>query len=228
VLGGRGYYSLPGPLLPSIHRSAWKSNARKFTVASDPPDAATNAIRRHGSTTSGSKRGTKYRSLHRNVARCCDSQHRNYPRNPALEDRFSTGLRLETAIQEVRTAVIECSVNSAVAATRESGRVGCASRGKPSREKDSVGLWWVRVGTPLVCLVLAALNMGRTGPIPQPTPHMGDPWAALVVGALLWALASVVVASESARGGMRRRTWGWVASFLTASLVAAYAFGKVV
>jgi hypothetical protein len=57
---------------------------------------------------------------------------------------------------------------------------------------------------------------------------MGDPWEALVVGALLWALASVVVASESARRGMRRRTWGWVASFLTASLVAAYAFGKVV
>jgi hypothetical protein len=97
-----------------------------------------------------------------------------------------------------------------------------------SRKKDSVGFWWVRVGTPLVSLALAAPNMGRTGPIPRPTPPMGDPWAALVVGALLWALASVVVASESARRGMRRRTWGWVASFLTASLMAAYAFSKVV
>jgi len=57
---------------------------------------------------------------------------------------------------------------------------------------------------------------------------MGDPWAALVGGALLWALASVVVATESARRGMRRRTWGWVASFLCATVVAAYAFGKVV
>jgi hypothetical protein len=133
-----------------------------------------------------------------------------------------------TEFQEVRTAVILCSVNSAVAATRGPEHVGCVSRGKLSREKDSVGFWWVRVGTPLVCLALVARNMGRTGPIPRPTPPMGDPWEALVVGALLWALASVVVASESARRGMRRRRWGWVASFLTASLVAAYAFGKVV
>ena len=91
-----------------------------------------------------------------------------------------------------------------------------------------MGLWWVRVGRRLVCLALAAPNMGRTGPIPPPTPPVGDPWAALLVGALLWALASVLVASESARGGMRRRTWGWVASFLCASLVAAYSFSKVV
>jgi hypothetical protein len=32
-----------------------------------------------------------------------------------------------------------------------------------------------------------------------------DPWAALFLGALLWALVSVVVATESAKGGMRRR-----------------------
>jgi hypothetical protein len=55
-----------------------------------------------------------------------------------------------------------------------------------------------------------------------------DPWAALVVGAVLWASASVVVATESTRRGMRRRMWGWVASFLAASVVAAYAFGKFV
>jgi hypothetical protein len=45
------------------------------------------------------------------------------------------------------------------------------------------------------------------------------------VGALLWALVSVVVATESANQGMRRRNkWGWVGSFLVASVVAAYAF----
>ena len=93
-----------------------------------------------------------------------------------------------------------------------------------------MGFWWVwDVGTSLVCLGLAAQNMGRKGPtIPPPTP-VGDPGAALLVGALLWALVSVVVATESAnqgmrRQGMRRRKWGWVASFLVASVVAAYAF----
>ena len=94
---------------------------------------------------------------------------------------------------------------------------------KLAREMDSVGFWWVWVGTSLVCLALAAQNMGRTGPIPPPTP-VGEPGAALLVGALLWALVSVVVATESANQGMRRRKWGWVASFLVASVVAAYAF----
>ena len=50
----------------------------------------------------------------------------------------------------------------------------------------------------------------------------------MLVGALLWALVSVVVATESAKLGMRRRTWGWVASFLAASVVAAYSFGRFV
>ena len=81
-----------------------------------------------------------------------------------------------------------------------------------------MGFWWVwDVRTSLVCLALAAQNMGRTGPIPPPTP-VGDPGAALLVGALV----SVVVATESANQGMRRRNkWGWVASFLIASVVAA-------
>jgi hypothetical protein len=95
-------------------------------------------------------------------------------------------------------------------------------------EKDAVSLWWTwDVGTSLVWLGLTAQNMGRTGPIPPPTP-VGDPGAALLVGAMLWALVSVVVAAESANQGMRRRKWGWVASFLVASLVAAYAFGRFV
>jgi hypothetical protein len=91
-----------------------------------------------------------------------------------------------------------------------------------------VSVWWTWVvGTSSVCLVLATKNMGRTGPIPPPTP-VEDPWAALFVGALLWALVSVLVATESANGGMRRRAWGWAASFLCASLVAAYSFGRLV
>ena len=78
------------------------------------------------------------------------------------------------------------------------------------------------------CLgALMARNLGRAGPIPPPTPA-GHPWAALLLGALLWALASMVVSAESARGGMRRRTWGWLASFLAAALVAAYAFWRLV
>jgi hypothetical protein len=52
---------------------------------------------------------------------------------------------------------------------------------------------------------LMARDLGRAGPIPEPHPA-GHPWAALLLGALLWALASLVVAAESARGGMRRRT----------------------
>jgi hypothetical protein len=100
-------------------------------------------------------------------------------------------------------------------------------RGKLPREKDSVGFWWVWVGTSLVCLALAAQNMGRTGPIPPPNP-VGNPGAALLVGALLWALVSVVVATASANQGMRRLKWGWVASFLVASVVAALSFGRFV
>jgi hypothetical protein len=33
-----------------------------------------------------------------------------------------------------------------------------------------VSFWWVWAGTSSVCLALAAQNMGRTGPIPPPTP----------------------------------------------------------
>ena len=111
-------------------------------------------------------------------------------------------------------------------AGRGSGRVGYDQRGKLPREKDSVGFWWAE--TSLICLALAAQNMGRTGPIPEPTPPGGDPGTALLLGALLWALVSVVVATESANRGMRRRAWGWMASFLAASVVAAYAFGRLV
>ena len=91
-----------------------------------------------------------------------------------------------------------------------------------------MSVWWAWVvGTSSVCLVLATKNMGRTGPIPPPTP-VEDPWAALFVGSLLWALVSVLVATESANAGMQRRAWGWAAAFLCASLAAAYSFGRLV
>jgi hypothetical protein len=41
-----------------------------------------------------------------------------------------------------------------------------------------VGFCWVGAATSLVCLALAAPKMGRTGPIPPPTPTGGVPWAA--------------------------------------------------
>ncbi len=90
-----------------------------------------------------------------------------------------------------------------------------------------MSFWWVWSGASLACLALAAQNVGRTGPIPPQTPG-GDPWAALLVVALLWASVSLVVATESANLGMRRHVWGWAASFLSASLVAAYSFGRFV
>jgi hypothetical protein len=99
--------------------------------------------------------------------------------------------------------------------------------GEPPREEVSVSVWWTWIVGTSVCLALAAKNMGRTGPIPPPTPEE-DPWVALFVGALVWALVSMLVATESANGGMRRRAWGWAASFLCASLVAAYSFGRLV
>jgi hypothetical protein len=92
----------------------------------------------------------------------------------------------------------------------------------------ALSFWMVWAGTSLVRLAIAAQNMGVTGPIPSPTPPGANPGAALLVGALLWAVVRVVVASESANRRMRRRAWGWVASFLAASVVTVYAFGGVV
>jgi hypothetical protein len=112
-------------------------------------------------------------------------------------------------------------------ATLGSEAVACVSRGKLLREKDSVGFWWVRTATSMLYLALAVKNMGRTGPIPPPTP-LEYPWTVLFVGSLLWALVSVLVATESANAGMRRRAWGWAATFLCASLAAAYSFGRLV
>ena len=91
-----------------------------------------------------------------------------------------------------------------------------------------MGLWLVWAGTSLSWLMSETRNMGRTGPIPAPAPLGGDPGSALLLGALLWASLSLLVANESARRGMRRRAWGWLFSFLAGSLVAAYAFARLV
>jgi hypothetical protein len=40
-----------------IQQSAWKSNSRKFGVASDPSSAAPSTLQRHGATLSASKHG---------------------------------------------------------------------------------------------------------------------------------------------------------------------------
>jgi hypothetical protein len=53
---------------------------------------------------------------------------------------------------------------------------------------------------------------GQDGADTHANSSWGDPGAALLVGALLWALVSVVVATENANQGMRRRKRGWVAS----------------
>ena len=74
-------------------------------------------------------------------------------------------------------------------------------------------------------VVLAAQNMGRTGPIP-PSPG-GIQWASLLSVSLLVVGISVAVAVLSARYGMRRLSLGWAASFLLFSLIAAYSLWRL-
>ncbi len=52
-------------------------------------------------------------------------------------------------------------------------------------------------------------------------------WGLLLFIALLWAVVSAVAASASVRYGMRWRAWGWTASFLVSSLVAAYSVWRL-
>ena len=54
-----------------------------------------------------------------------------------------------------------------------------------------------------------------------PANSRGRSWGGVGGGGAVVGLVSVVVATESANQGMRRRyKWGWVASFLVASVVA--------
>jgi hypothetical protein len=75
-------------------------------------------------------------------------------------------------------------------------------------------------------VALVVQNMGRTGPIPPAS--RGTSGAAVLGGTLLWAVVSVLVATESANRGMRRRAWLWAASFVMSTLVAAYSFWRMV
>jgi hypothetical protein len=81
-----------------------------------------------------------------------------------------------------------------------------------------------RVSTGVVALVVQ--NMGRTGPIPPASGGVSG--AARLAGVLLWAVISVLVATESANREMRRRAWGWMTSFVVSTLVAAYSFWRLV
>ena len=81
-------------------------------------------------------------------------------------------------------------------------------------------------GEAVELVALVTQNMGRTGPIPP--SRGGASWAVVLVIALMWALVSAVVVTESANRGMRRRTWGWMASFVVSTLVAAYSFWRLV
>ena len=55
----------------------------------------------------------------------------------------------------------------------------------------------------------------------------GDTHVGLLIMAVLWAIFSgaCVVAATHARE--RRSSWGWASSFVAASLVAAYCFGRL-
>jgi NhaP-type Na+/H+ or K+/H+ antiporter len=52
-------------------------------------------------------------------------------------------------------------------------------------------------------------------------------WASVLGLASAWALLSAVVAAVSMRYEMRRMAWGWTASFVLSSLVAAYSFWRL-
>jgi hypothetical protein len=52
-------------------------------------------------------------------------------------------------------------------------------------------------------------------------------WVSLLFIASVWALISVVVVAVSVYYEMRRLAWGWTASFVLSSLVAAYSFWRV-
>ncbi len=52
-------------------------------------------------------------------------------------------------------------------------------------------------------------------------------WGSLLVFAAFWAVISAIAATASVEYGMRRSAWGWMASFLGSSLVAAYSFWRL-
>ncbi len=73
----------------------------------------------------------------------------------------------------------------------------------------------------------------------MPHPRGGEPVSTLAVSAaeeillgllvmtVLWAICSGACVVASAHAGERRASWGWASSFLAASLVGAYCFGRM-
>jgi hypothetical protein len=52
-------------------------------------------------------------------------------------------------------------------------------------------------------------------------------WASVLFIALAWALISAIAATVSVRYEIRHLAWGWTASFVLSSLVAAYSFWRL-
>lgn len=53
-----------------------------------------------------------------------------------------------------------------------------------------------------------------------------ETYVGLLIMAVLWAVFSGACVVASAHAGERRASWGWASSFLAASLVTAYCFGR--
>ena len=49
----------------------------------------------------------------------------------------------------------------------------------------------------------------------------------VLIIAVFWTVISVIGATVSVRYEMSRRAWGWTASFVLSSLVAAYSFWRL-
>jgi Fe2+ transport system protein B len=53
------------------------------------------------------------------------------------------------------------------------------------------------------------------------------PYGLLLAIALFWALLSACAATVSVEFELRRSAWGWTASFVMSSVVAAYSFWRL-
>lgn len=57
--------------------------------------------------------------------------------------------------------------------------------------------------------------------------QQGYVWTFLLFIAFAWALISALAVAGSVHYEMRRLAWGWTASFVVSSLVAAYSFWRL-
>src|SRR5215212_7245616 len=88
-----------------IHRSAWKKNSPKFTVASTRSDAAVSTLQQHGGTPSASKRS----DLVAVVAPLCIKELRlvtmQLPENSRPSDQDAAELRLNGVLRSSISAL---------------------------------------------------------------------------------------------------------------------------